>query len=146
MIDSLLLFLLFFRKCIVVNMSNLISRIVNNKHFKNGVPFFLFIFGGAYALREFRSVRYDSELNPKAKKFIKPEEAFKDLNNKSTVKFKKTENTLEDDLEVYDSKVDLENWENKRGPRAWEPESIQQRPVRRFEHSAPSVKELTQQS
>ena len=129
-------------------MSSLLSRITNNKHFKNGVPFFLFIFGGAYALREIRSVRYDSELNPNAKKFVKPEEAFAEISEDKgkKIQFAKTQKTLEEDLEAYDKKVDLDNWENKRGPRAWEEGSIPSRPVRRFQHSAPSVAELTQQS
>ena len=127
-------------------MSSLISRILKNKHFNNGVPFFLFIFGSAYALREFRSVRYDSELNPKANKYIKPEEAFKDLDKKQNkVQFAKSKNTLDDDLEVYDSKVDTENWEQVRGPRPWEAGSIPQREAKRFNHS-PSVQELTRQS
>ena len=99
-------------------MSSLINRILNNKHFKNGAPFFLFIFGGAYALKEFRSVRYDPELNPKATKFVKPEEVFNDLETKSgkKVQFAKTKNSLEEDLDIYDQKVDTENWEQKRGP------------------------------
>ena len=128
-------------------MNSLLARITNNRHFKNGVPFFVFIFGGAYALREFRTVRYDSELNPRAQKFIKPEEAFKELGAKSgeKVEFNKTSNTLEEDLDRYESKVDTENWENKRGPRPWEAGSIKDRPARRFPHSAPSVQELTQQ-
>ena len=129
-------------------MSSLISRIIQNRHFKNGVPFFVFIFGGAYALREFRTVRYDSELNPRAQKFIKPEEAFKELGVKTgeKIEFNKAQSTLEEDLESYESKIDTETWENKRGPRPWEPGSIQNRPVKRFPHSAPSVQELTQQS
>lgn len=99
-------------------------------------------------MREFRSVRYDSELNPRANKFLKPEEVFKELgkNSGEKVQFNKTVNTLEEDLDSYESKVDTDNWENKRGPRPWEPGSIQERPARRFSHSAPSVQELTQQS
>lgn len=128
-------------------MSSFVNRILNNKHFKNGAPFFLFIFGGAFALKEFRSVRYDPELNPKVNKFVKPEEAFKDLEERTgkKVAFNKSKNSLEEDLDIYDQKVDTENWEQKRGPRAWEEGSIQERPVRRFQHSAPSVQELTQQ-
>lgn len=91
-------------------------------------------------------MRYDSELNPKANKYIKPEEAFKDLDKKQDkVQFAKSENTLDDDLEVYDAKVDTDNWEQVRGPRPWEAGSIPQREVKRFQHS-PSVKELIQQS
>ena len=129
-------------------MPSLISRITNSKHFTNGVPFFLFIFGGAYALKEFRSVRYDKDLNPNAQKFVKPEEVFKDLESKGVkkVSFAKSQNSLEEDLEVYDQKIDTENWEQKRGPRPWEAGSIPQRPAKRFAHSGPSVEELTRQS
>jgi len=122
-------------------MSTLITRLLKNKHFKNGIPFFLFIFGGGYALKEIRSVRYDSELNPHAKKFIKPEEAFDEVKGK--VNFEKTKASLEEDLEKLNEKVDLDNWENKRGPRPWEAGSIKPRPIRRFEHAAPTVQELT---
>jgi len=126
-------------------MSSLLARISNNKHFKNGVPFFLFIFGGGYALREFRSVRYDSDLNPQAKKLIKPEEAFGDLSKKSEkVKLKQSKATLEEDLDTLYDKVDLDNWENKRGPRPWEAGSIKERPVNRVKHAPPTIEELTQ--
>jgi cytochrome c oxidase assembly protein subunit 16 len=125
-------------------MSSLLARISNNKHFKNGVPFFLFIFGGAYALREFRSVRYDSDLNPKAKKLIKPEDLTSELAKRTDkVTLEKTAATLEEDLDKLYEKVDLENWENKRGPRPWEAGSIKDRPVRRFVHEAPTLEELT---
>jgi len=125
-------------------MSALLARISNSKHFKHGAPFFLFIFGGAYALREFRSVRYDSDLNPHAKKLIKPEEAFEDLSKRTDkVKHKPTKATLEEDLDKIYEKVDLDNWENKRGPRPWEAGSIKERPVKRFVHEHPTVEELT---
>ena len=44
-------------------MASFFSRLRANKHFQNGVPFFLFIGGGAFALKEFRTVRYDSNIN-----------------------------------------------------------------------------------
>ena len=44
-------------------MASLFSRVRASKHFKNGLPFFLFIGGGAFALKEFRTVRYDSNIN-----------------------------------------------------------------------------------
>ena len=44
-------------------MASFFSRLRSNKHFQNGVPFFLFIGGGAFALKEFRTVRYDSNIN-----------------------------------------------------------------------------------
>jgi len=126
-------------------MNSFFSRISNNKHFQNGVPFFLFIFGGAFALREFRTVRYDSDLNPNAKKLLKPEEAFADLAKRSNrIQHKQTKNSLEEDLDTLHEKHDLDNWENKRGPRPWEAGSIKDRPVKRFVHEAPTVEELTQ--
>jgi len=125
-------------------MNSLFARISKNKHFQNGVPFFLFIFGGAYALREFRSVRYDSNLNPKATKLITPEEAFGDIAKKSNkISHKQSKATLEEDLDTLYNKVDLDNWENKRGPRPWEAGSIKERPVKRFAHAPPTIEELT---
>jgi len=124
-------------------MNSLLSRITNNRHFKNGAPFFLFLFGGGYALREFRSVRYDSDLNPHAKKFLKPEEAFGDIAKSGKVSLKQSKATLEEDLDTLQEKVDIDNWENKRGPRPWEAGSIKERPVRRFSHAPPTVEELT---
>ena len=44
-------------------MASFFSRLRANKHFQSGVPFFLFIGGGAFALKEFRTVRYDSNIN-----------------------------------------------------------------------------------
>jgi len=126
-------------------MNSLLARISNNKHFQNGVPFFLFIFGGAYALREFRSVRYDSNLNPKAAKLLTPEEAFGDTAERlgGKVVHKPSKATLEEDLETLHKKVDLDNWENKRGPRPWEAGSIKERPIKRFEHAPPTVEQLS---
>jgi len=126
-------------------MSSFFARVVKNRHIQQGGPFFLFIFGGAFVLREFRTVRYDSELNPKARNLIKPEEAFADLEQKAggKVKFNKNKVSLEKDLEILEQKVDLDSWEQVRGPRPWEEGSIKPRPVRRFPHSAPTVEELT---
>jgi len=121
-------------------MNGLFARITNHKHFKNGVPFFLFIFGGGLALKEIRTVRYDPEFNPKIRNLIKPEEAFKDKTDK--VKFSQTKETLEEDLEKLNSTVDVDNWENKRGPRPWEKGSIKERPVYRVDKPPPTVKEL----
>jgi len=122
-------------------MSGFFTRLSNHKHFKNGVPFFLFIFGGGFALKELRTVRYDPELNPKIRNLIKPEEAFKDKSDK--VKFNQTKESLDNDLETLNSSVDVNNWENVRGPRPWEEGSIKERPVYRVNKPPPTVKELT---
>ena len=58
--------------------------------------------------------------------------------------YKPAKKTLEEDLEILEKKVDLDNWENKRGPRPWEEGSIEARPKVRLEHSGPTVAELTQ--
>ena len=50
-------------------MNRLLSNFRTSRHLKYGAPFFLFLFGGTYALREFRSVRYDPNINPRAKNF-----------------------------------------------------------------------------
>jgi cytochrome c oxidase assembly protein subunit 16 len=99
-----------------------LTKATRSRHFQYGVPFFCFIFGGAYALKQFRSVRYDSDLNPKANKFVKPEEFEKALQEKR-IKDKglmhsisEKEISLEQEYEKL-KEVDIDNWENKRGPR-----------------------------
>ena len=54
-------------------------------------------------------MRYDSELNPKARNLIKPEEAFADLEQKAggKVKFNKNKVSLEKDLEILEQKVKI---------------------------------------
>lgn len=118
-------------------MSSFFSRLLSNKHFKNGLPFFCFIGGGAFTLKQFRSVRYDSDLNPNATKFLTPEEAFGDKAEGINLKPKRT---LEEDLELLNEKVDSDNWEQKRMPRPWEG-TVEARPVAR-RLPAPTVKEM----
>lgn len=126
-------------------MSSIFKRIQQNKHFKYGIPFFAFIFGGKLFLEELRSVRYDPVLNPRGnKKLIKPEELFAELEQKTTGKFsyKQNKETAEEQLENLDKKIDWDNWENKRGPRPWEEGSIEKRPIRRIKKEPVTVKEL----
>lgn len=125
-------------------MSSFFKRLTANRHFQHGVPFFLFIGGGAFMLKEFRTVRYDSKINPKANKFVTPEEAFGSsplANPKSPVQFQKSTKTLEEELEEYNKTVDLDNWENKRGPRPWEG-TVPAKPVnKRLQKPPPLVEE-----
>ncbi|XP_023326630.1 cytochrome c oxidase assembly protein COX16 homolog, mitochondrial isoform X2 [Eurytemora carolleeae] len=126
-------------------MNALIARISGNKHFRFGVPFFLFIFGGQYALREFREIRYDSNLNPQANsKLLKPEEAFADFNEKSgkKIKFEKSNKSAEEELDSLDKKIDWDNWENKRGPRPWEDNQEPDREIKRVVKKPVTVAEL----
>lgn len=124
-------------------MSSLIERVSRNKHFRFGVPFFAFIFGGQYALRKFREVRYDVNLNPRANKnLIKPEEAFEDLRNKSGKSlFEHNTKTTEEELEVLDQELDTDKWEQKRGPRPWEG-TVEDREIKRVKKKIPTVKEI----
>jgi len=124
-------------------MSNFLARISKSKHFRFGAPFFLFIFGGQYALRKFREVRYDSNINPRANKnLLSPEEAFSDINQKAGKKvFEQSAKSAEDELTDLDKKIDWDNWENKRGPRPWEG-TVEKRQIKRVEKSPVSVKEL----
>lgn len=121
-----------------------LQKVLHNKHVKYGVPFFAFIFGGAFALKQFRSVRYDPEVNPNAKKFLKPEEAFGDTLRANNIQLKNSyrDVPIEAELEKLD-KIDVDNWENKRGPRAWEEGSIIERKIVRAVKTAPTVAELT---
>jgi len=125
-----------------------LARVASSKHFKYGLPFFTFIFGGSFALSEFRSVRYDSKLNPKVAKFVKPEEAFgeSELLKRKNIKYRNTEKevSLEEELENLNKKIDLDNWENKRGPRVWEEDTIVKREKFRMKMSPPTVAELTE--
>ena len=89
-------------------------------------------------------MRYDPELNPRTRNIIKPEEAFKEKTEK--VRFKQSSDSLEEDLEKYNKTVNIDNWENKRGPRPWEEGSIKERPINRVEKAPPTVKELLGES
>jgi len=95
-------------------------------------------------LEEFRSVRYDPNLCPGgSKKLIKPEEAFADYKNKKGESVFQPEKKSDDELLAeLESKHDIDNWENKRGPRPWEEGSIENRPIRRVKKDPLTVKEI----
>ncbi|XP_069677320.1 cytochrome c oxidase assembly protein COX16 homolog, mitochondrial [Periplaneta americana] len=95
-----------------------IKDLSQQKFFRYGVPFFVFVIGGSFGLKEFTRLRYEfSKQCP-----INPEMA-----EKHGVKMKKPgEVTLESEYEKI-KKLDIDNWENIRGPRPWE-ENEQQPP------------------
>jgi len=107
-------------------MKDLFNRLNNNKHFRVGAPFLLFVFGGQYALSQFRTVRYDSDLNPNVNKFMSVKEYYEEELLKSgkspqvSVVKKVPSKTLEEQLEEFEKKKYWDNWENKRIPRSWE--------------------------
>ncbi|KOB66800.1 Uncharacterized protein OBRU01_20730 [Operophtera brumata] len=85
------------------------SLLQKRKSFKYGLPFVMLVVGGSFGLREWTQIRYQFS-NVKG---VSKEEAEKmGLHREKNV-------TLEDTYEDI-QKLDIDNWENKRGPRPWE--------------------------
>ncbi|XP_025105145.1 cytochrome c oxidase assembly protein COX16 homolog, mitochondrial-like [Pomacea canaliculata] len=85
------------------------QRVSRQRFLRYGMPFLVCIVGGSFALKHFTSVRYDFRrttriTNEEAKKFG------------VTLKNKETVEDVYEDLQ----KVDLDSWQNIRGPRPWE--------------------------
>ena len=88
-----------------------LDQLAKKKFFKYGLPFLTLLLAGSFGLQQFSQLRYTYS----KKKLITPEEA-----EKMGVKMKKPgEVTLETEFEKVRN-IDIENWENKRGPRPWE--------------------------
>ncbi|KAG7300305.1 hypothetical protein JYU34_015893 [Plutella xylostella] len=85
------------------------------KSVRYGVPFLLFVVGGSFGLKEWTQIRYQFS---KVKGVSKEEAEKMGLNRTKKV-------TLEDAYEEI-QKLDIDNWENKRGPRPWE-DNLQQK-------------------
>ncbi|XP_022129924.2 cytochrome c oxidase assembly protein COX16 homolog, mitochondrial [Pieris rapae] len=91
------------------SLSKTMREYSRKKSIKYGVPFILFIVGGSFGLREWTQLRYQfSQV-----KGVSKEEAEKMGLHKAR------EVTLEDAYEEIQN-LDIDNWENKRGPRPWE--------------------------
>ncbi|KAF9796810.1 hypothetical protein SFRURICE_002987 [Spodoptera frugiperda] len=91
------------------SMYNTLSTLSKRKSFKYGLPFILFMVGGSFGLREWTQIRYQFS---KVKGVSREEAAKMGLNKEKNV-------TLEETYEEI-QKLDIDNWENKRGPRPWE--------------------------
>ncbi|KAJ8718445.1 hypothetical protein PYW08_002682 [Mythimna loreyi] len=91
------------------SMRNSFAAASKRKSFKYGLPFILFMVGGSFGLREWTQIRYQFS---KVKGVSKEEAAKMGLNREKEV-------TLEQTYEEI-QKLDIDNWENKRGPRPWE--------------------------
>ena len=92
-------------------LSNIIKRFHSFRQktsFKYGLPFLLFLFIGSFGLERFASLRYEFRRN----ELLKEE-------NLSKLGIKKKKVTLEDEFEKI-KKLDINSWENIRGPRPWE--------------------------
>ncbi|CAH1637363.1 unnamed protein product [Spodoptera littoralis] len=88
---------------------NNLSSLSKRKSFKYGLPFILFIVGGSFGLREWTQIRYQFS---KVKGVSKEEAAKMGLNKDKNVTLEQTYDEIQ--------KLDIDNWENKRGPRPWE--------------------------
>lgn len=87
-----------------------LNKLLKNKHFKYGAPFFSFVLIGSFILQQCQTVRYEFR---KAQQITKEElEALG-----YTVPEKQT--TLEEHYEKV-KHLAHQDWENKRIPRPWE--------------------------
>ncbi|XP_026749850.2 cytochrome c oxidase assembly protein COX16 homolog, mitochondrial [Galleria mellonella] len=93
----------------IESLRNSVTDLRKKKSFKYGLPFLLFVLGGSFGLREWTQIRYQFS---QVKGVSKQEAEKMGLHRDKNV-------TLED---TYDEiqKLDIDNWENKRGPRPWE--------------------------
>jgi len=71
----------------------------------------ILVVGGSFGLKQFTENRYRFNKN----KFLTPPE----LHKHGIIKKEKSEVTLETEFEKI-KKIDIQQWENKRGPRPWE--------------------------
>ncbi|CAG7721666.1 unnamed protein product [Allacma fusca] len=77
---------------------------------KKGIPFFVLVFGGTLGLVQFSKVRYKYKTNS----FTRA-----DVEDTGIKMKKKEEVTMETEFEKI-KKLDVDTWENIRGPRPWE--------------------------
>ncbi|KAG6444935.1 cytochrome c oxidase assembly protein COX16 homolog, mitochondrial [Manduca sexta] len=91
------------------NLKSTILTLSKRKSFKYGLPFVVFVVGGSFGLKEWTQIRYQFS---KVKGVSKEEAEKMGLHKDKKV-------TLEDTYEEI-QKLDIDNWENKRGPRPWE--------------------------
>ncbi|XP_055540634.1 cytochrome c oxidase assembly protein COX16 homolog, mitochondrial [Wyeomyia smithii] len=95
------------------------------KFFRFGVPFLCLIVGGSFGLQQFAQLRYTFS----KKGTLTPEEA-----EKYGITMKKPEEvTLETEYEKVKS-IDIDNWDNVRGPRPWEEGTMANRPQAKAGH------------
>jgi len=86
----------------------------NKRFIKLGLPFFALVVGGSLCLRQFSQVRYDH----RAQKPLEREEV-----EQMGIKMKAASDvTIEKQFKRL-QEMDIDTWENKRGPRPWEEES-----------------------
>lgn len=89
------------------------TKLMRNKHFRSGVPFILTVIGGSFGLKYYSQLRYDIY---NERHIITKTKALQSALGVD----KKKQTSLEEEYEEYKEKVDLDNWQNVRGPRPWE--------------------------
>nr|CAI5858598.1 unnamed protein product [Callosobruchus analis] len=94
-----------------MDISRRLQKIFKRRLFRYGIPFFVLMIGGSLGLKEFTQLRYQFSKVSK----IRPDEL-----QKVGIEMKKPgEVTLESEFEKIKN-LDIENWEQIRGPRPWE--------------------------
>ncbi|XP_013118310.1 cytochrome c oxidase assembly protein COX16 homolog, mitochondrial [Stomoxys calcitrans] len=88
-----------------------LSSLKRNKSFKYGVPFLVLMVGGSFGLQEFTKLRYQFS----KQKTITPDEM-----EHHGVKMKKPDEVTIEKVYEKVKALNIDNWENKRGPRPWE--------------------------
>ncbi|XP_057381785.1 cytochrome c oxidase assembly protein COX16 homolog, mitochondrial-like [Daphnia carinata] len=88
-----------------------LQKFFKKKSVKYSIPFLVLVVGGSFGLKQFTENRYRFRRN----QILSKEEA-----EKFGIKKKdKSEVTLESEFEKV-KEININNWENKRGPRPWE--------------------------
>ena len=92
-------------------MRNLFQAIRKNKGLRYGVPFVSLLVLGSFGLSEFTSITVKRR-----------EDRNRSLTAEEALSFqKKVKNVdVEKEYKELNKKLDIEHWENKRGPRPWE--------------------------
>ncbi|XP_030376440.1 cytochrome c oxidase assembly protein COX16 homolog, mitochondrial [Scaptodrosophila lebanonensis] len=92
-----------------------LNVIYKKKSFKYGVPFLLMMVAGSFGLQQFSNLRYQYA----KKQPVSPE----DMKKYGITMKKRGEVTLETEYDKV-KVIDIDHWENKRGPRPWEEEEL----------------------
>lgn len=93
-----------------------LQRLWRNKFLRVGLPMITFMVIGSFGLAEFTSIRVKKR--DEKNRMLTAEESLKFMKKKERV-------DVEEEYEALMQKLDIEHWENKRGPRPWEESTIQ---------------------
>lgn len=88
---------------------NTFNRFRRRPFFKFGLPFLILVIGGSFGLKQFTSLRYEFQRSG----FVKNKEI------EGSAMKKKEKVTLESEYQKI-KEMDIDAWENIRGPRPWE--------------------------